>query len=113
MFKQSYKQMIDTRKKIINNDIVKHVFSIEKKIETSRKLIVKRLFSVKRDSKINTQIFIIVVTKLTVINTSIVKLFSNEFNHVQHSRSLNKIKRSLKNMFKSVIAKASINEFLI
>ena len=54
MFKQLYKQMINTRKKIVKNDIVKHVLLIEKKIETSRKSIVKKLFSVKRDSKINT-----------------------------------------------------------
>ena len=105
--------MINTRRKVVKSDTVKHAFSIEKKIEASRKSIIKKLFSVKRDSKINTQTFIIVVTKSTIIDTSIVKSLSNEFNHVQHSKSLNKIKRSLKNMFKSVIAKANINEFLI
>ena len=74
--------MIDTRRKVVNNDTAKHIFLIEKKIEASRKSIVKKLFSVKRGSKINTQIFIIVVTKSTIIDILIVKLFSSEFNHV-------------------------------
>ena len=45
--------MINKRKRAVNNNIVKHVLSIKKKIETSRKLIVKKLFSIKCDSKIN------------------------------------------------------------
>ena len=96
----------------MDNDTIKHVLSI-KKVGAPRKLMVKRLFSVKHDSKINIQVFAIVVTKLTIIDVSTVKLFSNEFNHVQHSRSLNKIKRSLKNIFRSVIAKTSIKKFPI
>ena len=74
--------MTDTQKRNVNNNIVKHVLSIKKKIGTPRKSVVKRLFSIKRDSKTNKHIFIIVVTKSTIINASIVKLLSNEFNFV-------------------------------
>ena len=113
MLEQLYKQMIHTRRRTVNNNTVKHTFSIKKKIKVLRNSIVKRLSSVKRDLKINTQTFAIVVTKSTIIDVSIVKSFSNEFDYLQHWKSLNKIKRSLKNMFRSVTAKASINEFLI
>ena len=105
--------MIDTQKRTVNNNTVKHALSIKKKVEALRKSIVKKLFSVKRNSKINLLTFTIVVTKLTIINISIVKSLLNKFNHVQYSKSLNKIKRSLKNIFRNVIAKVSTNEFLI
>ena len=105
--------MIDTQRKAVNSNTVKNALSIKKKLEVSRKSNIKKLFSVKRDSKIYTQAFIIVVTRSAIINASIVKSFSNEFNHIQYSRSLNKIKHSLKNLFKNITAKTSINEFLI
>ena len=105
--------MIDMRRRIVKNSIIKHVFSIEKKIEALRKSNVKKLFFIKRDSKINIQTFVIVVTKSTIIDASIIKLFLNEFNYVQHSKSLNKIKYLLKNIFRNVIAKININKCLI
>ena len=85
MFKQLHKQIINTRRRVVNNNTVKHVFSIKKKIQKLQKSVVKRLFSVKCDLKINMQTSIIVVTKSIIINESIVKLLSSEFNHVQHS----------------------------
>ena len=45
--------MIDTRRRTINSDPVKHILSSKKKIEALGKSIVKRFFF-KRNSKTNT-----------------------------------------------------------
>ena len=77
MLEQLYNQMINTRRKVVNNDTAKHILLIKKRVEALRKLFIKRLSFVKRNLKINTQTFIIVVTKLAVIDASIIKLLLN------------------------------------
>ena len=45
--------MINTQKRAVNNNTVKDILSIKKKIEALRKSIIKNCFSVKHNSHIN------------------------------------------------------------